>query len=188
MSGLRIDVPYAKSPPVIFTFRQTANLALGQYDFGGVTTPVLKSVFTPDRPLQPNALYLFNTLSFSMDIDETDYQSGIQTLPAFQAYVQSDAAAPAFREALALDKYFENYPYRLSILGNSSVNETQGAAGDTFNKFFGSITGVLNQTASLVGKAAVTGIVKFTAQEITDKTFISDFIKVGLNRVDKGRA
>lgn len=175
--GRLIDIPYAKSPPVLFTYRVTALLAAGQYDFGGVTTPVQRTPFTPERPLLPNSLYLFDSLSFSMDVDQNDFQSAIAVLPTFAAYNQADAGAAALRESIALDKYFENYRYRLSVLGSQT---SQAANTDgRFNKLFGSVTGVVNQTPALVGKTSLTAIIKFTAQEITDKGFIRAFVEMG---------
>ncbi len=178
-NGRLIDIPYGKSPPVIFSFRQTAPLALGVYDFGGVGSPLVRSLFTPNRPILPNVLYIFSGLSFSMDVDQNDYQGAIASLPAFSTFLQSDASAPAFREPILLDKYFENYSYILSLMGSSSVNRPANTGGDTFNKLFGSVTGTVNQTAALVGKASLTAIVKMTAQEISDGEFISQYTKMG---------
>ncbi len=178
-NGRLIDIPYGKSPPVIFTYRQTATLAVGQYNFSGSGTTVAKQVFDPSRPLMPNALYLFETISFSMDVEPNDYQAAIATLPSFSAYLQSGSLGPALREPIVLDKYFENYPYRLHIMGALSMDKISGAAGDTFNKLFGSIGGVLNQTASLVGKGSITAVIKMTAQEVTDGEFISAYTHMG---------
>lgn len=175
--GRLIDIPYAKSLPVLFTYRVTAPLALGQYDFGGVTTPVRRTPFLPERPLLPNALYLFDSLSFSMDVDQNDYQAAIDVMPSFAVYNQADAGAVALREAVSLDKYFENYRYRLSLLGSLSTQESN--AGGRFNKLYGSVSGVVNQTANLVGKASLTAIIKFTAMEVADKAFIRAFVEMG---------
>jgi hypothetical protein len=179
--GRLIDIPYAKSPPVLFTYRVTAPLALGQYDFGGVTTPVRRTPFLPERPLLPNTLYLFDSMSFAMDIDQNDYQAAIDVMPSFAAYNQADAGALALREAVSLDKYFENYRYRLTLLGSLSTQGGANADG-RFNKLYGSVSGIVTQTANLIGKASLTAIIKFTAMEVTDKAFVRAFTEMGRGR------
>lgn len=171
-SGRLIDIPYAKSPPVLFTYRVTAPLAAGVYDFGGVTSPVIRTLFTPSRPILPNTLYLFHSMSFAMDCDQNDYQSAILNLPEFSAWNEADAGANALREPITLDKYFENYDYRLTLMGGQTVGSSDV---QQFNKLYGSVTGVVQQTVALVGKASLTAIVKFTAQEVTDTTYIAEF-------------
>lgn len=174
--GRLIDIPFSKSPPVLFTYRVTAGLALGVYDFGGVTSPVRRTLFTPSRPINSNTLYLFDSMSFAMDIDQNDYQSAILTMPQFSVWNQADAGANALREPVSLDKYFENYRYRLTLMGGQNAGQSDATR---FNKLFGSVTGVIQQTAALVGKASLTAIVKFTAQEVTDQQFIAAFVDMG---------
>jgi hypothetical protein len=178
MSGTLGAIPYWTSPPLVFTYRETAALAAGAYTFLAGT----KAVFTPTRPIRANALYLFKTFDFSFDIAEIDYMGAIATLPLFSMFLQSDSAAPALREPIPLSKYFQTLPYVLNILGeelleqaypgSAAVTPTQGY---TFNRLLGSVEGIVNQTAALIGKATLTATIVFTVQEIVDEHFISDF-------------
>lgn len=172
MYGRLIDIPYLVSPPLLFTYRQTASLAAGSYTFTNGT----KAVFTPSRPIQGNVLYIFWTMDFAMDIAEQDYLGAITTLPQFSMYLQSDASAPAFREPIPLSKYFSTMPYALAILGNDLLSsQAQAAQGFLFNRLLGGIDGVLNQTSALLGKATVTATVVFSVQEISEAKFIAEF-------------
>lgn len=178
--GRLIDIPYDTSPPLIFTFQQTANLLAGQYSFTGMG--VAKIAFTPDRPILQNVLYIFNTISFAMDISPLDYSAAIATQPNFSAYVQSDAAAPAFRETIALPNYFANLKYVLALLGGQEPGQQYpGSTGSgtvqptATNRLLGSVSGVLNQVGTLIGKNSITATIQMTAQEIVDPGFIECF-------------
>jgi hypothetical protein len=171
------NVPYLSGVPLLFTYRQTAAVSAGQYDFTGT---MQKNAFTPSRPILSNVMYLINTMSFAMDIAEEDYQGSIQTLPEFSIYTQSEGGAPGFREPLVLSRYFERMPYLLPLLGKELLQESYPGAsaaptaqGFRTNRLLGLVTGLLNQTASLLGKVAITAIVQFTAQEIASDSFIA---------------
>lgn len=178
MSGKLGDIPYWTSPPLIFTYRETAALAAGMYTF----LAGAKAAFTPSRPIRANALYVFKTMDFSFDIDQSDYMGAYTTLPQFSMFLQSDSAAPALREPIPLSKYFDTIPYVLNILGEelletaypgqAAVTPTQGY---NFNRLLGSVEGVVAQTAALIGKGSLTATVVFTVQEIVDEHFISEF-------------
>lgn len=173
MEGRLIDIPYLSSPPVLFTYRQTATLSAGSYTFTG-TAP---AAFTPSRPILPNVLYLFETVDIAFDIAEVDYYGAIATLPQFSMRLQSDAA-PALREPIPVPKYYTGLPYRLSLMGSellSAFDMPAGAQGFQFNRLLGNFTGVLTLTASLQGKGSITGIVVFSVQEVQNNAFIKDF-------------
>lgn len=173
MQGRLIDIPYYTSPPLLFTFRQSATVAAGSYTFlQTALTP-----FTPSRPIQPNVLYMFETMTFAFDIDENDYFGAIATLPQFSMYLQSDASAPNLREPVVLSKYFSKLPYKLAIIGSELLGQSSDTALQGFinNRLLGNITGVLTQTPALLGKATVTAIMIFTVQEVGDNDFITDF-------------
>ena len=179
MRGRLIDLPYHDSPPLLFTYRQTAALAAGSYTF---SPPVTKGVFTPSRPILPNALYSFSTMTFAMDIDENDYFGAIATLPSFSMYVQSEAAAPGLREPMVLSKYLANIPYILHILGGELLQDAYPgqtapatAQGFTHNRLLGSVGGILTQTPALLGKASLTAIIILSAQEIVSEEFVAAF-------------
>lgn len=177
-SGRLLDIPYWTSPPLVFTYRETANILAGSYTFLSST----KGVFTPSRPIRANALYKFWTFDFAMDVAEIDYLGAITTLPQFSMFLQSDAAAPALREPIPLAKYFNTLPYSLSVLGEElleraypGANAVTPTQGYTFNRLLGSVEGALLQTPALMGKNSVTATTVFTVQEIVDEHFISEF-------------
>ncbi len=173
MEGRLIDIPYLTSPPLLFTFRQTAAVAAGVYTYPQATT----IAFTPSRPIQPNILYMFDTVTFAFDIDENDYYGAIATLPQFSMYLQSDSSAPSLREPLQLVKYFPALPYRLAIIGSELLGASSDTALQGFqnNRLLGNVTGTLNQTPALLGKLSVTATLIFSAQEVSDNYFISEF-------------
>lgn len=173
MQGRLIDIPYYNSPPLLFTYRQTANVVAGSYTFPQAT----KVAFAPSRPIQPNVLYMFESLTFAFDVDENDYFGAIATLPQFSMFLQSDASAPSLREPVVLSKYFMALPYRLSIIGSELLGQSDNTAaqGFQFNRLLGNVTGVVTQTPALLGKLALTAIVVFTVQEIGDNDYISAF-------------
>ncbi len=178
--GRLIDIPYRTSPPLLFVFQQTANLQAGAYDFpAGMKVP-----FSPERPIRANSLYLFQTMDFAMDIDQNDYLAADTEAFTFSMYVQSDAGGAALREPVPLVKYLDRTPYILSILGAEMMGSaypgmTPGSAAPTinYNRLQGSILGNLVQTPALAGKTSVTATMLFSVQEITDETFISEFVK-----------
>jgi hypothetical protein len=181
IEGRLIDIPYRTSPPLLMVFQQTASLLAGGYAFPAGT----KTVFSPERPIRPNSLYLFQTMDFAVDIAEGDYLAAVTAAMNFSMYVQGDAA-PALREPVPLVKYLDKIPYALNILGtellgdsypgSANVAQTQGF---TFNRLLGNITGTLTQTAALLGKASVTATMLFSVQEVTDRLFIQDFVQRG---------
>ena len=172
MEGRLIDIPYLTSPPLLFTFRQTANLSLGAYTFTQA-----KIAFTPSRPIQPNVLYMFDTLDFSMDIAPEDYFGALSTQPQFSMYLQSDASSPSLREPIVLSKYFDRLPYKLAIMGSEllGASDNPTAQGFQHNRLLGGVASVLNQTPALLGKLSVSAILVFTVQEISDNQFIREF-------------
>ncbi len=173
------DIPYRTSPPILFVYSELASLDAGAYNW-----PVgQKAVFTPSRPINANSLYLFNCMDFACDIDQADYQSAISSVMTFSMYLQSDAGSPALREPIPLVKYYNTIPYILNILGTELLGEAyqnssavSPAQGYTFNRLMGDISGTLTQTPVLLGKTSITATVVFSAQEITDKNFIKDFV------------
>lgn len=179
IEGRLNDIPYRTSPPLLFVYTETAPLVAGAYTW----STGVKSPFTPSRPINPNSLYIFKTLDFACDVDQSDYQGAVSTALSFSMYIQSDAGGPALREPVPLVKYFNTLPYVLNILGTELLGEAyqnasgvSPAQGFTFNRLMGDVSGVLTQTPILIGKGSITATMVFTAQEITDKNFIRDFV------------
>lgn len=173
MEGRLIDIPYLTSPPLLFTFRQSAAVVAGSYTFPQTTT----IAFNPSRPIQPNILYMFDTVTFAFDIDENDYFGAISVQPQFSMYLQSDSNAPTLREPLQLAKYFPALPYRLAVMGSELLGASDNTALQGFqsNRLLGNVTGTLLQTPALLGKVSVTAILIFTVQEISDNRYIEEF-------------
>ncbi len=179
IEGRLADIPYRTSPPLLFVYTETAALDAGAYTWA----VGMKNPFTPSRPINPNSLYLFDTMDFACDVDQADYQSAIASQMTFSMYVQSDAGSPALREPIPLVKYYNTIPYILNILGTELLGEAyqnssgiSPAQGFSFNRLLGDINGVLTQTPTLIGKASITATLVFSVQEITDKNFIKDFV------------
>ncbi len=174
------DVPYHNSPPVLFVYTQTAALVAGAYSFPAGA----KAAFTPSRPINPNHLYLFQTLDFACDVDENDYMGAYTAALSLSVYVQSDAGAPAFREPIPLVKYYKTLPYILGILGTEMLGQAyqnnsgiSPAQGFSYNRLQGNVIGAISQTAPLLGKSSITATCVFTVTEVSDKDFIADYVK-----------
>lgn len=153
------DLPYTNSPPLQWTYESTANLNLGQYVW--TDTP---SAFTPVRPLLENALYYIRSITLSADVDELVFQGALVTAPSFYTYVEKQGNVPLFREPIRMNRYYEDFTYRLTW-GTQSGNE----------EVLGAFRGTLLQTADLIGKSSVTLKATMTVQEIVDKKFINLF-------------
>src|SRR5690606_17608619 len=168
--------------PLLFTYRQTAGVAAGVYNFSAITTP---QPFTPDRPISQNILYIVKTMSFAMDITSEDYAAAIDPnlggqLPEFSMYVQSEGGAPGLREPLVLSRYFERLPYLLPLIGKDLLTDSYPGAsaaptaqGFNQNRLLGLVSGTLAHAASLLGKASVTAVLSFTVHEITDQELVA---------------
>jgi hypothetical protein len=179
IEGRLIDIPYRTSPPLLFVYTESAALVAGAYAWplGG------KATFTPSRPINANSLYLFKTLDFACDVDQADFQSAVTTALSFSMYLQSDGGSPALREPVPLVKYYNILPYVLNILGTELLgmayqnsSGTSSAQGFTFNRLMGDVNGTITQTPALIGKASITATIVLSAQEISDRNFIKDFV------------
>lgn len=161
------DLPYWGSPPVQYVYESTAQLASGYYVWNDQP-----SVLTPNRPVRPNVLYFFRNISMICDTEELDFTSAIIATPEFNVHLKSDAKAPLFREPILMNKFYDQFEYRLwwaSQQGgdNSAVNQ-----GD---QLFGTWHGTLQQIPSLVGKDSITLKAVITAQEVSDEYFVNQF-------------
>jgi len=156
------DLPYWSSPPVQFVYESTAALAAGVYVWTDAPT-----VLTYIRPLLPNAVYYFRSVSLVADIAELDFEINEVDVPLFQMYLLGDSVGtPLFREPLLMNKYFDQFEYRLPW--------TPRRDGD---QLLASFNGSLQQGINLIGKTSITLKAVISAQEITDETFVSLFKK-----------
>lgn len=162
------DLPYATSPPVQFVYQSTATLNLGSYTWAD--TP---SAFTPNRPVRDNTLYFFRHLTFAADISELDFTANIVTAPAFQTYLKSQANVMLFREPVNMVSFLKNWDFRFFL-------ESQQEASDnslTQDQILGTFRGSLLQGPGLVGKATITLSAIISAQEITQREYVTLFKK-----------
>lgn len=153
------DLPYWGSPPVQYVYESTAQLVAGFYTWAD--TP---STLTPDRPVRPNVLYFFRNISMAADIEELDFTGAIIATPQFNTHLVSDATAPLFREPLLMNKFFDQFDYRL-----------WWASQQEDDKLRGTFSGVLQQTPALIGKESITLKAIITAQEVSDEYFTNQF-------------
>lgn len=162
-----VDIPYWTSPPVQFVYESTATLALGAYTW--LDTP---TALTTTRPILENALYYIRNVSLTADTAELDFTANIDPappagttgIPEFRVYVQSDSQAVLFREPLLMNKFFNQFDYRLWWMSHQDQDA-----------FLAGFRGRLLQGGGLVGKSTVTLKAVISAQEIVDESFIDLF-------------
>jgi hypothetical protein len=149
------DLPYWSSPPIQFVYESTANLIAGSYYWNDIPSPM-----SPVRPLIDNAVYFFRSISLIAEIDEVDFESNITSAPQFYTYTTSDAKTVLFREPIVMNKYYQQFDYRLVW---------SRAKGD--NQLLGGFTGTILQGPTLIGKTSITLKAIISAQEIVDENF-----------------
>jgi hypothetical protein len=150
------DLPYISSPPVIFSYSTSANVAAGAYTFPGVP-----SALVPVRPVLANAAYYITSINAAADCDEGDYMSNVVTPPTFQLYTSSALNTMIFREPIPIVLYLRNISYRMIWIVTREAEQ-----------IFGSITGVIAQGSAFIGKGNMVIGGSVTAQEIVDVNFI----------------
>ena len=153
------DLPYATSLPIQFVYESTANLQLGTYIWNDT-----QSELSPDRPVLSKALYYFRSFSLTANIEELDFTSSIVTTPKFFMFKTSDAKAVMFREPIQMNKFYDQFDYRLAWWSNQDSDQ-----------LFGAFRGTILQTPALLGKASITLKSIITAQEIIDDNFVRLF-------------
>jgi len=155
------DLPYWTSPPIQFVYESTAPLALGVYTWNDLPT-----AFTPNRPIRPNFLYYFRNITLSADIEELDFIANIVTPPQYFTFLDSTQQAVLFREPLVMNKFYQQFDYRL-VWRTLTDPDTLRAA----------FTGQLVQGAALIGKASITLKAIISAQEIVDDGYVTHFVE-----------
>lgn len=158
------DLPYYTSPPMQFTFTQSATLTLGQYPF----LPV-KATLGNNKNITDNTLLYLKAITFSADIPLLTYQeaiklsTGLTDIPRFSMFLQSEGGgAPVFIDPIQLGDYFNDQEYKKLILAKQLPNRISG--------FF---EGTLQQTANLAGINEINLTMNIWVQSITDDDFIN---------------
>lgn len=148
-------IPFGASPLVFFTGEFSASLLAGQYEWSAVLQN-----FEPNRSLTNQAVYFFWDFDFTLDIDSLDFSGAIASTPLVSIYLSSKPNESLFRQPFRCPKFYDKKP----ILQGEQIRSTPNALQ------FG-ITGILNQTAALIGKNSIKAIVQMTAHEITDPDY-----------------
>ena len=156
------DLPYLSSPPMQFTFTQSASLTVGQYIFEDDA-----QVVGNNKNITDNTLLYIKAISFSADVDLLNYQiakklvTGETDIPTFSLFLQSEARGAVFVDPIQLGDYFNDQEYRKVILAKQEPNEMTG--------FF---RGTLQQHAGLAGIAEINLTMNIWVQQITNDNFI----------------
>lgn len=153
------DLPYWGSPPIQFVYESTALLSGGTYTWAD--SP---SLISPVRPVRPNVLYFFRNVSLVADVEELDFTANIIVNPKFNVHLQSDSKAPLFREPLQMNKFYDQFDYRL-----------WWSSQQADDKLYGTFAGTVNQGPTLIGKPSITLKAIITAQEVSDEYFVNQF-------------
>jgi hypothetical protein len=154
-------IPFWKSPLVFFTGEFSAPLVAGQYEWAATLQD-----FFPQTTLTHQAMYFFWDLDFTCDIGDEDYKGAIQDTPLISVYLSAKPNEPIFRQPFRCPKYYESKPIQQGAMIRQTPNRLQ----------FG-VTGILNQTAALLGKTSIKAIIQITAYEITEPDFKSAFME-----------
>lgn len=170
------DLPYWMSPPIQFTFTQSADLTGGTYPFTAARAEVANN-----KNLNDNTLLFVRDITFQADIPVLDYQEAIKLaagttdIPTFQMFFQSDAQSPVLADAIQLGSYFENQVYKLLLAPKQEPN--------TLSAFF---RGTLQQTAALAGIGEINLTMNVFVQYIQQDVFV-ELIKKGYPQIEGGR-
>ena len=161
------DLPYYTSPPIEFTYKSSAPFLAGKYTWADDPfDPATPCILTPSRPLLPNTLYYFRSITMAADIEELSYTANVDTTPVFQTYLKSAGKGPLFREPIVMVKYLQNFDYRLLWMTHHSTDQ-----------LYASFNGTMVQDATLVGVSPINLIAVISAQEISDEAFVKRFMQ-----------
>jgi hypothetical protein len=116
------DLPYFFSPPIQFTFTQSARITAGVYPFVAARATVGNN-----KDIQDNTLYYMKAMSFAADIPILAYQQAIQLaggttdVPTFSMFLQSESNAPLFQDPIQLENYFDNQEFKKLFLSGGDT-------------------------------------------------------------------
>lgn len=157
----RTEIDYFGVSPFLAVARATAPLAGGLYTFNAP-----RARFSPASDIRDNALYIFDSITFSCDIDARDYEAALVTPLRFGVYTDTGAQVPTLPRPVTLPSYVVDYGYGYLH---------DGRRGPTELLF--TFAGVLNHTAALVGKASITATVVMRYYEIMNDSLIERVLK-----------
>ena len=126
----------------------------GQYDFG-IDANQNQTVF----PLQANTVYYIDNFSVGGNISREDYLSAISTVPNITLSRKQDKSG-VYTRSIPLAQFFENKPSTVYVESNKSDDELRI-----------SLSGILLQTANLVGVDPVKITISFCAFAIDERDY-----------------
>ena len=145
------------------------NPTIGKYDFinykvGGNRFNALVDL---GLAMNPNYLYFFHQMNFSLSIDEGTFLNAIEpgTVPEL-SIKDSSSRKSIFKSPFRLFRYFEN-----SAVDSFHLNSNANA------RLIADFQCVLTQVADLVGVLNVYAQVSLSVYEITDNSFIEAYKK-----------
>jgi len=133
----------------------------GGYDFS-VPANTRQSVI----PILPNTLYFLDNFSLGGNIAKEDFLSAINTVPLMILSLKGDKQA-IYERPIPLTSFYDNKECTAYCKSKQSNDELQI-----------SLSGILNQTAALVGVSPVILTVTFSVYAMDDKTYNAEFIDV----------
>lgn len=157
----RTEIEYLGVSPFLAVARQAAPLVAGAYTFNAP-----RARFNPDSDIRDNALYIFDSFTFSCDIDARDYEAAQVNPLRFGVYTDTGAQVPTLPRPITLPSYVVDYGYGYLH---------DGRRGPT--SLFFTFNGLLNHTAALVGKASITATVVMRYYEIIDDAQIECILR-----------
>ena len=134
------------------------NPALGQYSFN-IAANIGQIVF----PITKTSIFFLERYSFSTTMAEGVYLENVATLPVFRLRRQSDGLV-IYKRPLPCVNYIDNAE---AICFFNSDNENDNLLCD--------FTGILNQSAALVGVNTVTAQITLNLYEIVESNWIRDY-------------
>ena len=159
--SIRYEVPKnARFVSTTNIFTATFNVpAVGAYDFG--ITANNQIVLTP---LLLNTVYLLGRISIGADIPEGDFLDAINTIPKLTLR-KSIANEIVYQQPLPIVTYVDDQEM-IAWVDNKKAN----------NSLKLEITGLLNQTAALVGKVTIKIHVNYLIYAIENTVFYSKYL------------
>ncbi len=150
------------------TFQATFNNpTVGGYNFG-VAANTGQTVIK----LRPTSIFLLEKLSFSCNIDEGDFLAAVTTTPQFLLRRLIDGQT-VFYKPIPIVSYIDG----VDAITYVWTKEKVGTSGDNTNpdELIIDFSGILTQTAALVGVPSLTAQVTFNFYEVINSDWVKQF-------------
>jgi hypothetical protein len=135
-------------------------LFLGVYNFG-IAANTRQTVF----PILANTIYFLDNFSLGGNIAKEDFLSSINTLPLMTLSLKSCPLNGIYEKPIPLTHFYENKEATAFVQSKQSNDELQV-----------SLSGILNQTAPLVGVSPVVLTVTFSVYAMDDRNYNAQFL------------